>query len=99
MKQSNSQHIDFELSIWKEKLEKILAQFAAFPSRKKAKLMGTIMELHIMDAELDDRIALLKESGYDNGDYWDNSIRVNIDEFRSDFTESSEIYMDYDYSG
>lgn len=61
--------------------------------------MGTIMEIHILASELDDRIEDLKKSGGDNGEYWDSDIKVNIDDFRNDFTETSGMYMDYDYSG
>jgi hypothetical protein len=99
MKYRDSAHIDHELSMWKDKLKDIITKLEALPSRKKAKLTGYIRDIHILSTELDDRIENLKQSGYDGGDYWNNDIKVNIDEFRNDFTETSGTFMDYDYSG
>ena len=92
-------NMDHELSMWKKRIDDIIIKFEALPSRKKAKLTGYIRDLHMLATELDDRIELLKDSGYDGGDFWDNNIKVDIDEFRSDFTETGGTYMDYDYSG
>jgi hypothetical protein len=99
MTRQDTAHIDHELSMWRRKLDTIITKFEALPSGKKAKLTGYIRDIHMLAIELDDRIELLKESGYDDGDFWDNNIRVDIDEFRSDFTETSGTFMDYDYSG
>jgi hypothetical protein len=99
MKYQESVNIDHELTMWKEKLESIITKLDALPSGKKAKLTGYIRDIHMLSIELDDRIELLKTSGYDGGDFWDNDIKVNIDDFRNDFTETSGMYMDYDYSG
>lgn len=99
MKTYDTINIDHELSMWKNEIESIIAKFNRLPSGKKAKLMGNIMEIHILAAELESRIAELKEGGYDGGAYWDRDLKIDIDAFRNDFTESSGMYMDYDYSG
>ena len=99
MKENIHFGVNHELGMWKEKLEKIIAKFEDLPSRKKAKLTGYIRDIHMLAIELDDRIEVLNESGFDGGYFWENDIKVNIDEFRSDFTETAGTYMDYDYSG
>ncbi len=91
--------MDYELRMWKKKVEAIIDKFDSLPTRKKAKLMGYIREIDILAAELDDRIYDLRTWGDDGGDFWINDVKVDIDEFRSDFTETSGTYMDYDYSG
>ena len=91
--------VNLELSAWKNRIESILRKFERIPSGKKAKLMGSIMDLYMLAEELDERIEDLNVYGYDGGDYWSDDVKVNIDEFRSDFTETSGTYMDYDYSG
>lgn len=99
MHTSDTFNIDNELSVWKEKIESILEKFSSLPSGKKAKMMGAIMEIHILASELEGRIEDLKESGFDDGEYWKSDVKVDIDTFRSDFTETPGTYMDYDYSG
>ena len=99
MKNQNTASIDHELGMWKNKLEHIITKLEALPSRKKAKLTGYIRDITMLATELEDRIELLKTSGYDDGEFWHNDVKVNIDEFRNDFTETSGMYMDYDYSG
>lgn len=97
--EKNSTAIDHELRMWKQKIEEVISKFQSLPTGKKAKLTGYINNIQMVAAELDDRIELLMKSGYDGGDYWDNDVKVDIDEFRNDFTESKGMYMDYDYSG
>ncbi len=96
---NKSAHIDHELSMWKKQIDGIMSRIETLPSGKKAKIMALVGDIRILATELDDRIERVKESGYDGGDFWVNDVKVDIDEFRSDFTETAGTYMDYDYSG
>ena len=99
MDANNTSYIESELTILKNRLDTITMKIESLSSGKKAKMMGCIRDMHILAAELEDRITNLRDEGYDNGDFWHTDLRVNNDEFRNDFTESNGIYMDYDYSG
>ena len=91
--------IESELAVLKNRLDDIISRTELLPSGKKAKMMGYIRDLDILAAEVEDRIAHLQNEGYDDGDFWRTDVKINIDDFRNDFTESSGMYMDYDYSG
>ena len=99
MEVNDTSHIEAELTNWKNRLDTIMMKIESLPSGKKAKVMGYIRDINILAAELEDRIIDLRNEGYDNGDFWHTDLRINNDEFRSDFTETKGTYMDYDYSG
>ena len=98
--ETSTYNVENELTRWKEKIDRISRKFATLPSGKKAKLMGYIRELDILAAELDERIEVIEHYGWQQDDgYWLHDVKVDIDQFRSPFTETAGTYMDYDYSG
>lgn len=99
MDTNNTSNIESELTILKNRVDTITMKIESLPSGKKAKMMGYIRDMHILAVEIEDRITNLRNEGYDNGEFWYSDLRINNDKFRSDFTESNGMYMDYDYSG
>jgi hypothetical protein len=51
-----------ELGIWRQKLAVLDAKIAALPTGVKEKMFGNIEELHMVIAELEDRISSLEHA-------------------------------------
>ena len=92
-------NVERELSGWREKLGEVDHRIEGLSCGAKEKMLGNIEELHMIMAELDDRITALRTACPTEWRPVRDEINARIKGFEEKYTFATEELADYDFGG
>lgn len=92
-------HVESELAGWREKLGSIDHHIEGLACGAKEKMLGNIEELHMIMAELDDRIVALKTSCPTEWRPVGEEISERLKGFDEKYALATREVVDYDFGG
>lgn len=92
-------HVENELANWREKLGAIDHRIEGLSCGEKEKMLPNIEELHMVMAELDDRIMALKTSCPTEWQPVREEISERVKGFGEKYAFATKEVVDYDFGG
>ena len=91
--------VDQELTLWSSKLSHIVGQIDHLSTGKKQRMFYELNGLHILMAELEDRIEKLRSECSTEWQPVSAEPKVNFEKLGSKFNDSTGVFFDYDFGG
>jgi hypothetical protein len=88
-----------ELTLWKAKLYDVISKIEKLPTGRKEGMYEEINGLHIIMAELDDRIEKLRTECPITWKPERETIRKRMSELSERYKDATEEFFDYDFGG
>ena len=92
-------NVETELTSWRNKLSTIDGKIQTLSCGEKEKMLGNIEELHMVMAELDDRIHALETSCPTEWSPYREEISSKLHGLSEKYESTSKELFDYDYGG
>jgi hypothetical protein len=91
--------VDMELTLWKARLYDVINHIEQLPTGKKQRMYEEINGLHMVMADLDERIEKLRKECPTHWRPDHEEIRGRISELNSRYNDTAGVLFDYDYGG
>jgi hypothetical protein len=92
-------NVDMELTVWKAKLYDALRKMDALPTVNKQRMFEEVNGLHIIVAELDERIEKLRTECPVAWKPERQNIETRLSELNSRYNDTADVLFDYDFGG
>lgn len=92
-------NVDMELTLWKSKLYDVIRKMDKASTGDKGKMYEDINDLHMLMAELEDRVDSLRTSCPTEWSPEDQEIKVKLGKLEDRYKEASNVLFDYDFGG
>ena len=92
-------NMDMELTVWKSRLYDVLCKMDGLPTGNKQGMYEEVNGLHIVIAELDDRIEKLRTECPIAWKPEQEKIKIKFSDLSSRYTDTTGILFDYDFGG
>lgn len=91
--------VDMELTLWKARLYDVISQIERLPTGRKQRMYEEVNGLHIVMADLDERIDKLRRECPTEWRPVHEDIRVKFSELNSRYKDTAGVLFDYDFGG
>jgi len=91
--------VDMELTLWKAKLYDVISQIERLPTGSKQRMYEEVNGLHIVMAELEERIEKLRKECPTEWQPQQEDIKMKISELNTRYNDTAGVLFDYDYGG
>ena len=92
-------HAEMELTVWKAKLYDVLRKMDQVPTSNKQRMYEEVNGLHIVMAELDERIEKLRKECPIAWKPEQETIQTKFSELNTKYNDAAEVFFDYDIGG
>jgi len=92
-------NMDMELTLWKAKLYDVISKMDRLPTGDKQRMYEDVNGLHILMAELDDRIERLRTECPTEWSPGQSEIEAKFEELGIKYNDTSKELFDYDFGG
>jgi len=92
-------YVDMELTVWKAKLYDVISKIEKLPTGDKQRMHEQVNGLHIVMADLDDRIDKLRTECPLEWRPDQKEIQVRLSELSSRYKDATGVLFDYDFGG
>lgn len=92
-------YADLELSAWKAKLYDVLSKIDQLPTANKQRMYEDVNGLHIVMAELDDRIEKLRKECSIAWRPGREEKKMKFPELNTKYNDTGDVSFDYDFGG
>ncbi len=92
-------YVDMELTVWKAKLYDVMSRMDRMPTANKQRMYEEVNGLHIIIAELEDRIDKLRTECPISWQPEQEEIRVKFTELGGRYNDTAGVLFDYDFGG
>ena len=92
-------NVDTELTLWKAKLYDVLCKMDGLPTSNKQRMYEEVNGLHIIMAELDERIEKLRTECPIAWKPEREKIKIRLSDLSSRYNDTTGILFDYDFGG
>lgn len=91
--------VDIELTMWKAKLYDVISRMDQLPTGNKQRMYEQVNGLHIVMAELEERIDKLRKECPTEWKPDQEEIRAKFSELNTKYNDTGGVLFDYDYGG
>ncbi|MDR3632164.1 MAG: hypothetical protein P4L42_17730 [Desulfocapsaceae bacterium] len=92
-------NVDSELSQWQGKFNCAISKFEHMSTGSKQRVFEDVNGLHIILTELDDRLEKLRTECPISWRPERDDVPLHIPEFRYNFSDTANVFFDYDFGG
>lgn len=92
-------NVDMELNVWKAKLYDVISKMDHLPTANKQRMYEEVNGLHILMAELEERIEKLRSECPTEWSPDQEDIKVKFSELGSRYNDTAGVLFDYDFGG
>lgn len=92
-------YADMELTVWKAKLYDVLRKMDQLPTGNKQRMYEEVNGLHILMAELDERIDKLRKECPISWKPDQENIQMKFSELNNKYNDAAGVLFDYDIGG
>lgn len=91
--------VDNELTMWKAKLYDVMSRMDKLPTGNKQRMYEQVNGLHIVMAELEERIDKLRKECPTEWKPDEEQIRTKFSELDTKYNDAKGVLFDYDFGG
>jgi len=91
--------VDIELTMWKARLYDVISKMDRLPTGDKQRVYEQVNGLHMVMAELDDRIDKLRTECPTSWKPQKEDIRAKLSTLNSKYNDTAGVLFDYDIGG
>jgi hypothetical protein len=91
--------VENELTVWKAKLYDVMTRMDGLPTGSKQRMFEQVNGLHMVMAELEERIDKLRTECPTQWKPDQEEIRAKFSELHLKYNDASGVLFDYDYGG